>query len=79
MGLKARPPNLIQFYSVTPNLDIISIQICTLNVTLYPTTGAIFRISNVTISSKSIQQKPEKRQNSLHIHAPSTYTMHGTF
>ena len=50
MGLKAKPPNLIQFYSITPKLDIINIQMCTLNVTLNPTTSAIFCISDETTS-----------------------------
>ena len=55
MGLKAKPSNLIRFYSITLELvDIISIQMCTLNVPLNPTTRAIFRISDETISPKSV-------------------------
>ena len=36
------------FYSTTPELDIITIQMCTLKVTLNPTTSAIFCISDET-------------------------------
>ena len=42
MELKAKRPNSIQFYSITPEFDIISIKMCTLNVTLNPATNAIF-------------------------------------
>ena len=56
MGLKAKPPNLIRFCSITPELvHIISSQMCTqLNMTLNSTTRAIFRISHEIISPKSI-------------------------
>ena len=57
MGLKAKPPNSIQFYSITPKLDIISIQMYTINVTLNPTASPIRRISNETISLNSIETR----------------------
>ena len=54
MGPKPKPPNSIQFYSTTPELDVISIQMCTLNVTLNPTTRAIFCISVETTQLNSM-------------------------
>ena len=54
MGLKAKPTNLIQFYSNTPKLDIIRIQMCSQNVTLNLTTNAIFHIYGEAISPMSI-------------------------
>ena len=57
MGLKTNLSNLIPFYSITPELDIVCIQMDTLNMTLNFTTSGIFRISDETISPKSIEQK----------------------
>ena len=33
MGLKAKSPSLIQFYSIISKYDVITIQMCTLNIT----------------------------------------------
>ena len=38
--LKAKSPNLIQFYPIIPKLDITSLQMCTLSMTLKALTNA---------------------------------------
>ena len=55
MGLKANPQIWCNSIQSLQNYITISIQMCTRNVILNPTTSAIFRISDEIISSRSIQ------------------------
>ena len=85
MGLKAKPPSLIQFYSITAKLDTTNIQMCTPNVTLNLTTSTIFLIYDKNcISPKSMElwswgvHWPRKKPKSAGTKSPPRFPLPGS-